>query len=388
MADAALLEGPGSSGAAAAAAAPKISDPRARAAAECARDGAGAPPTSAHAAPEKNRFPPPRNALTRPPADPPPGLLVPLPPSPPPPPPRSQGYVKGVRANDRSVEIPSKGDAAYSYDHVCDAHETQEDIFASAGVPVVDAFLEGYNGCLIAYGQTGAGKTFTMQGPGDPEAGEGDPDGASERELGLIPRVLQRVFQRVEDDRSDAREETTHAVKCSYLEIYNEQVTDLLVDPAELQADGQPGQSGRAAPTIREHERRGAFVEGLLEAAVCSAEEAYDVFTRGSHNRRVGATAMNRESSRSHAVFTVSLESSRRAHPGAAWRRRFPRCTSSTWPGRSGRKPPKPAGRGSRKPPPSTSPSPRSATSSRRSRTWRTGKTGTCPTATLSSRSF
>ena len=221
------------------------------------------------------------------------------------------------------MEIPSKGDAAYSYDHVCDAHETQEDIFASAGVPVVDAFLEGYNGCLIAYGQTGAGKTFTMQGPGDPEAGEGDPDGASERELGLIPRVLRRVFQRVEDDRSDAREETTRAVKCSYLEIYNEQVTDLLVDPAELQADGQPGQSGRAAPTIREHERRGAFVEGLLEAAVRSAEETYDVFTRGSHNRRVGATAMNRESSRSHAVFTVSLESSRRAHPGAAWRRRF-----------------------------------------------------------------
>ena len=156
------------------------------------------------------RFPP-RNALTRPPTTPLPGSSS-LSTHPPPSSPRSQGYVKGVRANDRSVEIPSKGDAAYSYDHVCDAHETQEDIFASAGVPVVDAFLEGYNGCLIAYGQTGTGKTFTMQGPGDPEAGEGDPDGASERELGLIPRVLRRVFQRVEDDRSDAREETTHAV--------------------------------------------------------------------------------------------------------------------------------------------------------------------------------
>ena len=90
------------------------------------------------------------------------------------------------------------------------------------------------------------------------------------------------------------------AVKCSYLEIYNEQVADLLAPP-----DADRG-SARARAAVREHDRRGVFVEGLTEALVTSAEETYDLFTRGSFNRRVGQTEMNRESSRSHAVFTVT----------------------------------------------------------------------------------
>ena len=67
----------------------------------------------------------------------------------------------------RTVEVQRKPPASYGYDHVCDEHQTQSEIFESVGVPVTDAFLEGYHGCLIAYGQTGAGKTFTMQGPSD-----------------------------------------------------------------------------------------------------------------------------------------------------------------------------------------------------------------------------
>ena len=70
--------------------------------------------------------------------------------------------------------------------------------------------------------------------------------------------------------------------------------------------------------TISEHDKKGVFVEGLTEASVQSAEETYELFQRGSHNRRVGITEMNRESSRSHAVFTVNLESCRRAFAGAA----------------------------------------------------------------------
>ena len=112
----------------------------------------------------------------------------------------------------RTVEVQRKPPASYGYDHVCDEHQTQSEIFESVGVPVTDAFLEGYHGCLIAYGQTGAGKTFTMQGPSD-DLEEGATERVSLAEdanalsaddpeaQGLIPRVLQRVFQRVEDEK-------------------------------------------------------------------------------------------------------------------------------------------------------------------------------------------
>ena len=74
----------------------------------------------------------------------------------------TQGYVKGVHTSGQSIDVSSKSNAKYSYDHVYDHDASQLDIFESVGVPVTDAFLEGYHGCLIAYGQTGAGKTFTM----------------------------------------------------------------------------------------------------------------------------------------------------------------------------------------------------------------------------------
>ena len=230
------------------------------------------------------------------------------------------------------MDIPSKNNASYSYDHVCDEHQTQAEIFESVGVPVTDAFLEGYHGCLIAYGQTGAGKTFTMQGPDDHSDGAEQGDGPSPmddpEQQGLIPRVLQRIFQRIEDEKAGLdvnagnaetaltpargpRSEVEFTVKCSYLEIYNETVADLLAEPGSA-----------SQPNIREHDKKGVFVEGLIEASVTSAEETYDLFTRGSIHRRVGMTELNRESSRSHAVFTLSLESRRRPYPGAALQKR------------------------------------------------------------------
>ena len=139
----------------------------------------------------------------------------------------------------RTVEVQRKPPASYGYDHVCDEHQTQSEIFERVGVPVTDAFLAGYHGCLIAYGQTGAGKTFTMQGPSD-DLDEGqaervcvaeDADGSAPRDVaaddpeaqGLIPRVLQRVFQRVEDEKrgvgvpegEPAPVDVAFTVKCS-----------------------------------------------------------------------------------------------------------------------------------------------------------------------------
>ena len=258
----------------------------------------------------------------------------------------TQGYVKGVHTSGQSIDVSSKSNAKYSYDHVYDHDASQLDIFESVGVPVTDAFLEGYHGCLIAYGQTGAGKTFTMQGPDDHTEIENMSDETSvvnaaedPEQLGLIPRVLKRIFAHIENEKAAAendenagdvnndevgssrtpgksiptrgKPEVEFTVKCSYLEIYNETMADLLGDPGSA-----------VQPNIREHEKKGVFVEGLTEAPVYSAEETYELFQRGSHRRRVGMTEMNRESSRSHSVFTVSLESRRRAFAGAALQKR------------------------------------------------------------------
>ena len=231
------------------------------------------------------------------------------------------------------MDIPSKDNSTYSYDHVVDEKETQADIFERVGKPVADSFLEGIHGCLIAYGQTGAGKTFTMQGPDadavppedamddtpSADAGAGDAtagDAPDAESAGLIPRVLQHVFQRIESERAQNSEEgasVEFTVKCSYLEIYNETVADLLVEAGGVQG---------AQPNIREDAKRGMFVENLTEEVVTSAGATYDIFHRGSLNRRVGMTEMNRESSRSHSVFTVSLESRRHAHAGGAVQKR------------------------------------------------------------------
>ena len=167
----------------------------------------------------------------------------------------------------QTVEVQRKPPASYGYDHVCDEHQTQSEIFESVGVPVTDAFLEGYHGCLIAYGQTGAGKTFTMQGPSD-DLEEGATERVSLAEdanalsaddpeaQGLIPRVLQRVFQRVEDEKrgvgvpegEPAPVDVAFTVKCSYLEISNEQVADLLARPTPI-ADPRRARRRRSAST-------------------------------------------------------------------------------------------------------------------------------------------
>jgi kinesin family protein 15 len=156
-----------------------------------------------------------------------------------------------------------------------------------------------------------------MHGPGG-DACDGDAAAlAAAEERGLIPRTLQHLFERLSSDASAAAaegQEFTFTARCSYLELYNESVFDLLSDSA--------GAGGEApALTVREDAKRGVFAEGATEAAVTSAGATYALFARGAAARRVGATAMNRESSRSHALFTVFVETRRRA-PGGAWRRR------------------------------------------------------------------
>ncbi|KAG6557215.1 hypothetical protein Mapa_001142 [Marchantia paleacea] len=230
-----------------------------------------------------------------------------------------QGYVKciGVDSGSHSLTLTYRPQPrTFTFDYVADELVTQEEIFAAVGRPITDACLQGYHCCLIAYGQTGAGKTFTMEGP-DPESSSGNSPGFAAQnkqnlkrheKRGLIPRILDYIFQRMSSEKTQNCKDVEFVVKCSYLQIYNEQVSDLL-DPASLNL------------TIHEDAKSGMYVEGLQEVVVSTAEATYGVFRRGSENRHVGMTAMNAESSRSHSVFTVVVESQRRNDGGVMNRR-------------------------------------------------------------------
>jgi hypothetical protein len=157
------------------------------------------------------------------------------------------------------------------------------------GQPMAAKCLEGYNCTIFAYGQTGSGKTFTMQGAGLDASSYGECEAR-----GLQPRVFEYLFHKIREHCMD--EEVQYLVKCQYFEIYNENIMDLL-SPA----------SGNLQ--IRVDLKQGVFIDGITEEIVTCSEEAIEILKRGANNRHIGATNMNLESSRSHSVFSMTLES-------------------------------------------------------------------------------
>ncbi|XP_015958259.1 kinesin-like protein KIN-12B [Arachis duranensis] len=181
----------------------------------------------------------------------------------------------------------------FTFDSVADTNATQLDIFELVGAPLVENCLAGFNSSVFAYGQTGSGKTYTIWGP---------PNSLSEDNLtndqrGLTPRIFERLFARIDEEqtkRSD--QQLKYQCRCSFIEIYNEQITDLL-DPNQRNLQ------------IREDVKSGVYVENLTEEPVCSMKDVTQLLIKGLSNRRVGATSINSESSRSHTVFTCVVES-------------------------------------------------------------------------------
>ena len=156
----------------------------------------------------------------------------------------------------------------------------QQDIFDYSISPTVDDILNGYNGTVFAYGQTGAGKSYTMMGSSiDDEEGRG-----------VIPRIVQQIFTSILASPSTIE----YTVRVSYMEIYMERIRDLLAP----QNDNLP---------VHEEKNRGVYVKGLLEIYVSSVEEVYEVMRRGGNSRAVAATNMNQESSRSHSIFVITV---------------------------------------------------------------------------------
>jgi hypothetical protein len=173
----------------------------------------------------------------------------------------------------------------FTFDFVADEEVTQAQLFTVIGKPICSSCLAGYNSTIFAYGQTGAGKTHTILGD---VSMEGDKE-----QRGILPRCFESLFKSVEQSRS-----TECIIKCSFLEIYQEQIFDLLDDSRSLKP-----------LHLREDFKLGVYVEDLTELPVNSAEETYDILRRGTKNRHMGATLMNKESSRSHAVFTLKIDS-------------------------------------------------------------------------------
>ncbi|XP_022722680.1 kinesin-like protein KIN-12B [Durio zibethinus] len=181
----------------------------------------------------------------------------------------------------------------FTFDSVANTDATQLDIFQLVGAPLVENCLAGFNSSVFAYGQTGSGKTYTIWGPANALLEEN----LSSDQQGLTPRVFDRLFARINEEQiKHADKQLKYQCRCSFLEIYNEQITDLL-DPNQRNLQ------------IREDVKSGVYVENLTEEYVSSMKDVTQLLIKGLSNRRTGATTINAESSRSHCVFTCVVES-------------------------------------------------------------------------------
>ncbi|XP_042265742.1 kinesin-like protein KIF1B isoform X3 [Thunnus maccoyii] len=185
--------------------------------------------------------------------------------------------------NPKAPKEPAK---TFSFDYSYWSHTTPEDpsfasqnlVYNDIGKEMLQHAFEGYNVCIFAYGQTGAGKSYTMMGKQE------------EGQEGIIPMLCEDLFEKINDNKE---EDLSYSVEVAYMEIYCERVRDLL----------NPKNKGNLR--VREHPLLGPYVEDLSKLAVTSYTDIADLMDAGNKARTVAATNMNETSSRSHAVFTI-----------------------------------------------------------------------------------
>ncbi|XP_071628833.1 kinesin-like protein unc-104 isoform X11 [Temnothorax longispinosus] len=185
------------------------------------------------------------------------------------------------KATPGSKEAVKSFNYDYSYfsmDPNDDNYSTQLMVYKDIGEEMLEHAFEGYNVCIFAYGQTGAGKSYTMMGKQE------------EGQEGIIPQICKDLFSKIS---YTSNERLKYSVEVSYMEIYCERVRDLL------------NPKNRGNLRVREHPLYGPYVEDLSKLAVLSYEDIHDLIDEGNKARTVAATNMNETSSRSHAVFTI-----------------------------------------------------------------------------------
>ena len=181
---------------------------------------------------------------------------------------------------------------SFTFDAVYDENTVQRIFYEESCFNLVESVLEGFNGTIFAYGQTGCGKSWTMQGPSN----------LAQPELrGVIPNAFAHIFESVK-----ATSDVEFLIRCSYLEIYNEEIKDLLGNPkSQLKCE------------VKEDPGKGVFIKNLTDIVVESEQDMTNALERGLQSRHVAATQMNEQSSRSHSIFTIVVEmSSKDAHTG------------------------------------------------------------------------
>ncbi|KAJ4962241.1 hypothetical protein NE237_022180 [Protea cynaroides] len=193
------------------------------------------------------------------------------------------------------------GSHTFTFDNVYGSTASPSSaIFHECVAPLVDAFFHGYNATVLAYGQTGSGKTYTMGTNYTGEATSG----------GIIPKVIEAIFSRIEA----TKETTEFLIRVSFIEIFKEEVFDLLDLSSLSYSKGEgaslvkPAVPARLPIQIRETANGGITLSGVTEAEVRTKEEMASYLSQGSLSRATGSTNMNSQSSRSHAIFTISIE--------------------------------------------------------------------------------
>ncbi|KAM0870636.1 hypothetical protein ACQ4PT_039877 [Festuca glaucescens] len=197
-----------------------------------------------------------------------------------------------VTPGEPQVQI---GPHVFTYDHVYGSTGSPSSlIFEQCVHPLIDSLFAGYNTTVLAYGQTGSGKTYTMGTNYSGEANCG----------GIIPQVMETIFKKAEAMKGD----TEFLIRVSFIEIFKEEVFDLLDDAGSVTKAAAPA---RVPIQIRETANGSITLAGVTESEVKSKEEMALHLARGSLSRATGSTNMNSQSSRSHAIFTISIEQKR-----------------------------------------------------------------------------
>ncbi|XP_011875428.1 PREDICTED: bipolar kinesin KRP-130 [Vollenhovia emeryi] len=195
--------------------------------------------------------------------------------------------------NNKEIVVHEKSQGNYSkkftFDKVFGPSSKQVDVYNAVVNPLLEEVLAGYNCTVFAYGQTGTGKTFTMEGVSN------DPTlhWQSDTKAGIIPRALSHLF-----DELRMLEVQEYTVRVSFLELYNEELFDLL----------SPTDDASKIRLYEDATRKGSvIIHGLEEVTVHNKNEVYKILEKGSEKRQTAATLMNAHSSRSHTVFSITI---------------------------------------------------------------------------------
>ncbi|CAL4903139.1 unnamed protein product [Urochloa decumbens] len=216
-----------------------------------------------------------------------------------------------ISCNERRREVAATQviankqiDRTFAFDKVFGPSSKQKDLFEQSISPIVNEVLEGYNCTIFAYGQTGTGKTYTMEGGGTRKVKNGE----LPTDAGVIPRAVRQIFDILEAQCAE------YSMKVTFLELYNEEITDLLA--AEEPKFPVTEDKTKKPIALMEDGKGFVFVRGLEEEVVYSASEIYKILDKGSAKRRTAETLLNKQSSRSHSIFSITIHIKELTHEG------------------------------------------------------------------------